>query len=639
MRRALALAALLALGSAACFEFDKKLEQICGSGRFACEMGSGGGAESWDGSFGGGTPLSSGGLEFTGGICSGAWCYENPFPHALDINGIWGSGPNDVWVVSNSNVALHFDGGAWQAFTPAMPVSPSNPRASLNGVFGFSADDVWVVAEGDGPFHLGANGVWAADPAFTFSNSFFAITGSADGGLWVASNEISVKHGDTWERTSTGGSWQNRAIVAVTDDECRAVFNDVTASLFLVARCDGSAPIDAGRELYSAWGRAGERFFGSEGGVSREADAGVLEGPLATGMAVQAGAMIPGGGDWVAVGSNASIFRSARMARERLGAADPRTLQATWVNRADDFWVGGQGGALAHFDGGRYTSLQTGERLGTLIDVQLRSLLVTPRYQLAAATDGRVLVREANGTWRATPTQASFLLTLAEIPGGLVYAVGAGIEVFDGGEWVAEDVSSTFRGVWGSAPDDVWATGDVVSHRSATGWTQVSGAHGAGVGHQYWKVAGSRTRGEVWAAGERGGAGFAARLNLDGGHVFEVPDPTEQVLYGIAVAERGTDVWAVGRSGRLYLRGADAGWTRRYASTMGALADVFLAGDDDVWISGDEVVAHGSRAGTFRESRPPTGSASLTTVRRLGDEVFVVGDRHGIILRASASKL
>ena len=45
-----------------------------------------------------------------GGCKPDAWCaVPLPVP-AVSLNGIWGSGPNDVWIVGSPDTVLHWDG-------------------------------------------------------------------------------------------------------------------------------------------------------------------------------------------------------------------------------------------------------------------------------------------------------------------------------------------------------------------------------------------------------------------------------------------------------------------------------------------------------------------------------------------------
>ncbi len=54
----------------------------------------------------------------------GQWRWQNPFPQGNTLNGVWGSGANDVWAVGNGGTILHWSGGAWVS----VPSGSSEPE-------------------------------------------------------------------------------------------------------------------------------------------------------------------------------------------------------------------------------------------------------------------------------------------------------------------------------------------------------------------------------------------------------------------------------------------------------------------------------------------------------------------------------
>ena len=62
-------------------------------------------------------------------------------------SGCWASGPSDVWAVGIDGTVLHFDGGPTGLWT-AVPISGTQPTATLTGVWGASSTDVWIVGRG-----------------------------------------------------------------------------------------------------------------------------------------------------------------------------------------------------------------------------------------------------------------------------------------------------------------------------------------------------------------------------------------------------------------------------------------------------------------------------------------------------------
>ncbi len=60
------------------------------------------------------------------------------------LHGIWGSGPNDVWAVGDNGTILHYDGTKWRKSSAAFGIG-KKPR--LAGIWGSSANDVWIVGD------------------------------------------------------------------------------------------------------------------------------------------------------------------------------------------------------------------------------------------------------------------------------------------------------------------------------------------------------------------------------------------------------------------------------------------------------------------------------------------------------------
>jgi hypothetical protein len=68
-----------------------------------------------------------------------------PSPTTEALHAVWGSAANDVWAVGDYGTILHFDGTAWKPSTAALPLGK---KQHLYGVWGSSANDVWIVGDG-----------------------------------------------------------------------------------------------------------------------------------------------------------------------------------------------------------------------------------------------------------------------------------------------------------------------------------------------------------------------------------------------------------------------------------------------------------------------------------------------------------
>lgn len=67
-------------------------------------------------------------------------------PTTQPLHRVWGSGASDVWAVGDDATILHFDGKAWTSSVVSLPVGKKRP--DLYGVWGSAKNDVWAVGDG-----------------------------------------------------------------------------------------------------------------------------------------------------------------------------------------------------------------------------------------------------------------------------------------------------------------------------------------------------------------------------------------------------------------------------------------------------------------------------------------------------------
>jgi hypothetical protein len=143
----------------------------------------------------------------------------------------------------------------------------------------------------------------------------------------------------------------------------------------------------------------------------------------------------------------------------------------------------------------------------------------------------------------------------------------------------------TVAGVWGAAPNDVWAVGGagVLFHWDGTAWSRVASPTTTNL-YAVWGAAPN----DVWAVGDHGtvlhydGSSWTSERREDGGSY----DPLV-AIHGTS----GTDVWAIGSQGALHYDGV--GWTTKTlfdadggAPLFGQWNDIFDHGTNDVWVAG-----------------------------------------------------
>lgn len=123
-----------------------------------------------------------------------------------DVNAIWGSGANDVWVAGTTAVS-HTTGNLSDAGVPGYDwTSYDVPSVgAIFGLWGSGPGDVWGVgAHGVIVHFTAALGQWRAVASGTVEN-LRAIWGAAANDIWIVGDSGTLLHydGTTW-RTSTG---------------------------------------------------------------------------------------------------------------------------------------------------------------------------------------------------------------------------------------------------------------------------------------------------------------------------------------------------------------------------------------------------------------------------------------------------
>ena len=122
--------------------------------------------------------------------------------NAPALNGVWGSGPRDVYVVGDRGTILHStDGGlGWTEPT-------SHTQAGLAGVWGAGTTDVFIVGAGGTILHSGDGGKTFAPQTSGVTSDLYAVWGTSKNDVWAVGADGTVLH-------TTGGSWGKAVALA-----------------------------------------------------------------------------------------------------------------------------------------------------------------------------------------------------------------------------------------------------------------------------------------------------------------------------------------------------------------------------------------------------------------------------------------
>lgn len=111
--------------------------------------------------------------------CGASWSPVDDVPDAGSLSGIWGTGPDDIFVVGGDDTqgtVLHHDGTTWSLMeVPDIDL--------LVWVYGFGPDDVYAVGEGGGMLHYDGD-TWSRIETGT-TEDLWGIFGTSADDIWI----------------------------------------------------------------------------------------------------------------------------------------------------------------------------------------------------------------------------------------------------------------------------------------------------------------------------------------------------------------------------------------------------------------------------------------------------------------------
>ena len=100
--------------------------------------------------------------------------------------GIWGSGPKDVWISNGSDELAHFNGVIWES-------TLIDSIAEVSVLWGLTSDDIWGVGVPGGIVHYDGrrwNEIAHQKIGSPYLRMFHAVHGSSAGDVWVLGSEL-----------------------------------------------------------------------------------------------------------------------------------------------------------------------------------------------------------------------------------------------------------------------------------------------------------------------------------------------------------------------------------------------------------------------------------------------------------------
>jgi hypothetical protein len=248
---------------------------------------------------------------------------------AYQLNAVWGTGPSDVWAVGEHGTILHWNGAAWSAV-------PSGTPGPLYGVWGSGPSDVWAVGfAGTGTILHWDGTAWSSIPSGT-DYYLLAVWGSGPSDVWAVGTPFRNGGGigifEHWD----GTAWS--AVPSATPGYYLGLWgsgpSDVWAVGSGISHWNGSAWSDVPSNSLPPLPQLPQQFLGVGG-----------SGPNDVWAVAQATALHWNGTAWSAVPANT-----------------PALAVSVWSSGPNNaWWVGfGFSGSIDHWDGATWSATPVG---------------------------------------------------------------------------------------------------------------------------------------------------------------------------------------------------------------------------------------------------------------------------------------
>jgi hypothetical protein len=376
--------------------------------------------------------------------------------------------------------------------------------------------------------------------------------------------------------------------------------------LTLTLGCDGQKPLDGpppgGAGTSGAPGSTGSAGTAAAAGTSGGAGTAAAAGTTGAAGTTAAAGTSGGAGTSGVIGTTGVAGAGGELDISRLSFND------VWGSGPSDVWaVGGvlanpnptqppavQVGTILHWDGKSWT------RAATTDATQFLNTVWGSGPNDVWAMGGQAILHWDGKAW----SLAEKLKTLTDLLGlwgsgpndvwAVSYEVVAGVAIrhWDGKAWTvafgdptatsAVEAEGAMYGVWGSAPNDVWAVGEngVMAHWNGLNWALTP----SGTTSTLRSIWGSGAA-DVWAVGGRYQQGTIRRW--DGKAWSDVTSPPKQQLLSVWGGDFA-ELWIGGVEG--IFRGDRSSWT---ATVQGfAATAIWGSSPRDVWFAGTGTLLH-----------------------------------------------
>lgn len=593
-----------------------------------------------------------------GRACSrDGWCWENPLPRGRSrFYGIWGSGPDDVFLVGSGNSVLHYDGQSWLS----MPL-PAGSVWRWRGIWGNGPTNVYAVgAYGSVARYDGRRWTTAVPRRSITDSHLHSVWGSSPSNVITVGYKGAILQydGSRWHDRSPG--WPH---------DLASVWGSGPSNVFavggIILRYDGvqwvrmKRPPKANQRFRDVWGTGPTNVFLT--GLSRKGTISRFDGKAWRAMAhplkgyggrglwmVVTGVWGTGPlSVWATVDSGQILRFDGKQWRGEAILPVGR-LEDIWGSGPSDIYVVGAGTSVVRYDGKRWVSMSRSFCKKNLVRVSVYG----PDRVQALSQRGR-LYRYDGKAWSAGHSvpigHATSYLFKVKLPKGTFNRQGRPyvnltIKAFKHRSFsIWNPAGRTWKNVK-LPPDaehplhDVW--------RSPGGQLFAVGQSGAAFRHdgKAWRATKTGTKARllgVWGSSERNVLAVGATgavLRFDGRRWRRMRLPAARV-HKLSLRELIlNDVWgsgpknvfAVGVAG-VVVRYDGRRWRLMPTPTGRSLNAVWGSGPKDVYAVGNKGVVLHFNGKAWRAVDSGTAYDLFSVAGSSPENVYVVGERGALL--------
>jgi len=516
------------------------------------------------------------------------WTTMPNVPTREDLLGIWPAGPNAVFAVGD-NVLLRYDGTQWTTMSPPSILGPL--PFTMRDVWGTSANNVYAV--GTHLFHYDGTRWQLETTAYTAS----AIWGSGPSDIFTVGNQGTISHynGSTWTPMPS----------------------NTLANLFDVW---GSGPNDVyavGTEWNTGDGVI-THYDGHQWNVVFTTEDNGFVAVWGTGPT-----------DVYALGDWGEVYHYDGTRWQKIDKIWPLRPHGLWGAADGTLFTVGANGAIYGYRGGVWSP----QFRGTTFDL---NAAWSGGQQAAIGGDAGIVYLFDGTRWRTTRLPGDLpadITSLWGVAGGPLFATANDFSLYryESGAWQKVDLglpssNVLLNGVWGSAPDDIYAVGghifpqkQTVLHYDGLRWTTVFTTTGPLL-EDVW---GSGPN-NVYAVGDEG-----TLLHYDGRAWQHVSLGTDTHFYAVW-GSGPRDVFVVG--GKIYHFDGTRWQQMDPGDLLGWLFDVWGYGPNDVYVVGQNSTLLHYDGSTWRAVDMPTNHV-LYAVADIKGTLVVAGEGGTVLAR------